>query len=136
LETLKLVLHTQKLKGYEIRREHHEVEGEDVIVDSAYTPNGDYIGSPQMASFLVVTKGIAPELASPERKVCTIGWSERTKLWYGWSHRSIMGFGEGYVVEEGEIIAMAAGSRFGPGDVAETLDDAKEMAKVFASVVG
>lgn len=62
---------------------------------SAYNINGDYIGDAETAKFLCEEKGIMPELASGDNKVCSIGKSRFDGKWYGWSHRAINGFGEG-----------------------------------------
>ena len=113
-----IVLGTRKYKaGYEVREELHrtnfdavpiagDVDKEmqdvidcirtpsDIIVKSAYTPNGDYIGNSEVAHFLCVKKGIKPEKISPSNnKVCSIGFCEAEQKWYGWSHRAIFGFG-------------------------------------------
>ena len=39
--------------------------------------------------------GIVPEKISNNHNVCSIGYSDKEKKWYGWSHRSICGFGVG-----------------------------------------
>lgn len=77
-----------------------------VTVKSAYTPEGDYIGNPKTAHYLVRKKGINPEKASASHKVCSIGFCEREQKWYGWSHRAIYGFGIGDSVKPGDCAYM------------------------------
>lgn len=128
----KVVLETRKYKvGYEVRDEIHETDfeafpmgetdkstqeiidcindhkGEHVIVKSAYTPEGLYIGSPKNARYLIKKRGIKPELRSPTSKVCSIGFCGKEQKWYGWSHRAIFGFGIGDVVKEGDCCASS-----------------------------
>ena len=89
--------------GYEVRTE--EVSdlgmGEPVILKSAYTPTGDYIGDSKTAYILCKIRGIKPEKMTPTSNVCSIGFSEREDKWYGWSHRAICGFGIGSKTKRG-----------------------------------
>lgn len=171
----KLVLATRKYKvGYEVRDELHRTDFEavvmdygdgqnakeldalvdyirqpsDVIVKSAYTPNGDYIGNKKMAHFLITKRGISPEKMTPSHKVCSIGFCEKEKKWYGWSHRAIFGFGIGDTVKEGDCTNSSGWTdeylkdrpeddRSLPvGFTALTLRDTKSMAIAFAESVG
>ena len=83
--------------GYHVR--YQEVSGFEAgggpsfVMRSAYTPEGLYMGDPRMARFLVVKRGIKPELANPDHNVCSIGFCEVEQKWFGWSHRAIAGFG-------------------------------------------
>ena len=167
-----MMLATRKYKaGYEVREEIHPTSfvafptsepdkgsqeiidwinshrGEHVIVKSAYTPNGCYIGSPHMAYLLIVKRGIKPERANPTNKVCSIGFCEREQKWYGWSHRAIYGFGVGSKVKKGDCCASSGWTdeylaehpeddlSLPVGFVAKDLIDAKRMAISFASSV-
>ena len=56
--------------------------------------DGCYIGDEKKAKMLA-EKGIAPERATNDCDVCSIGYSEKDNKWYGWSHRAIQGFGIG-----------------------------------------
>lgn len=97
------VLNVRKYKaGYEIRTE--KLTGDDnpgmaadeeLIMKSAYTPNGDYIGRSVDAYRLCNVRGIAPEKRWKTSAACSIGFCERKHKWYGWSHRAIFGFGIG-----------------------------------------
>lgn len=69
---------------------------------SAYTHKGQYIGSAKDAAFLVDEKGIMPEISAPDHNVCSIGFCEKDKKWYGWSHRAICGFKIGDRIYEEE----------------------------------
>ena len=167
-----IVLATRKYKaGYEVREELHRTDFEavpmagevdeemqeiinvictpsDVIVKSAYTPSGDYIGSSKDARFLCVKRGIKPEKRDPSSKVCSIGFCEAEQKWYGWSHRAIFGFGVGSEVQEGDCCASSGYTeeylKDNPEDdtslpigfTAKDLIDAKRMAMAFASSVG
>jgi len=169
-----MILATRKYKaGYEVRDEIHETNfeafsasrptteiqqemidwinshrGEHVIIKSAYTLNGDYVGSPRIAHRLIVKRGIKPELANLKDHVCSIGFCEREQKWYGWSHRAIYGFGVGSEVKEGDCCASSGYTedylKEHPDDdlslpigfVARDLVDAKQMAIAFADSVG
>lgn len=63
---------------------------------------------------MLVTGSELPLKNSP---VCSIGWSERDKKWYGWSHRAIYGFTVGSKVEKGDCGYMPSGKQ-------DTIDEA------------
>ena len=171
----KVVLATRKYKaGYEVREELCRTEftggeilnqgdaevGEledlieyictpqDVIVKSAYTPNGDYIGDNKAAYRLCVKRGIKPEKANLSHKVCSIGFCGSDQKWYGWSHRAIFGFGVGAIVKEGDCTNSSGWTdehlRKHPEDdlslpigfTAMNLEDCRRMAIAFAESVG
>jgi hypothetical protein len=62
---------------------------------AAVTPAGHYIGTPKDAEYLIVERGIKPELRTAASLTCSIGFCEREQKWYGWSHRALAGFGIG-----------------------------------------
>ena len=145
------VLATRKYKvGYEVRTEKHMVgdDEQEVVIKSAFTPSGDYLGDPRMARLLIVKKGIKPEKASPSHNVCSIGFCQAEQKWYGWSHRAIFGFGIGDRVKEGDCTASSgwieeylkehpeADLSLPIGFEAKDLKDAKRMAIAFADSVG
>lgn len=67
--------------------------GQKINVKEAVTPEGHYIGDPSFAEKLVSKYGISRfELRTPRSKVCSVGFSNKSKLWYGWSHRAIDSF--------------------------------------------
>lgn len=72
-----------------------------VELTSYYNNMGQYIGDEKTAMFLH-EKGIYPELASDDHKVCSVGFCEKENKWYGWSHRAMYGFGEGDVTKPGD----------------------------------
>ena len=143
------VLKVRKFRaGYEIRTEKLKMKANPpVIMRSAYTPAGDYIGNPRDARRLVVERGIAPEKAEPSHSVCSIGYSKKERKWYGWSHRAIFGFTVGSVVKKGSCVAESgwtedylkehpeADRSLPVGFKAKTLADAKRMAVAFAESV-
>ncbi len=166
-----ITLSVKKYKaGYEVREEIHETNfeavpisgcdkedelikyinshrGEHVIIKSAYTMDGHYIGNPRTARYIVVKRGIKPELSDPIHKVCSIGFCEKEQKWYGWSHRAIYGFGIGDVVSEGDCAASSGWTKeylaehpeddtsLPVGFKAKDLVDAKRMAIAFANSV-
>lgn len=83
-------------KGFEVRTELWEdPAGQEIEMVSAYNLAGDYIGTLYFAFYLIDRVGVLPELASPEHRVCSVGFNAREQKWYGWSHRYICGFGIG-----------------------------------------
>jgi len=62
--------------------------------------------------------GIVPEKADPSHSVCSIGYSEKEKKWYGWSHRAVNGFKVGDKVKEGDCAYV-------PSNKEEFLNDLK-----------
>lgn len=114
---------------------------------AAYTPDGKYIGDPGTAYLLCKKKGIKPETL-PGHNVCSIGYNEAERKWYGWSHRAIFGFGVGAVAKEGDCVCSSGWTdeyiaehpeddlSLPVGFEAKTLADAKHMAIAFAESVG
>lgn len=117
------------------------------VMESAYTPTGDYIGSPLDAHRLCKTRGIRPQKTDPSHEVCSIGFCEGKQKWYGWSHRAICGFGIGDEVKEGDCTASSGWTEeyllehpeedtsLPVGFKATDLVDAKKMAIAFAASV-
>ena len=118
--------------GYKIIHELVNMFGDDttpaVPISSAYTLDGQYIGSPDDAKRLL-DKGIAPEISKPDHKVCSIGFCDREQKWYGWSHRAIKGFGIGDTPEQ------LFPEKTVKGKPIQTLDEAKQAAIDFAESV-
>lgn len=131
------VLSVKRYKcGYEVRREIWRTpDCPDIEMLSAYTPNGDYIGVPRSARYLIVKRGIAPQKLTPESITCSIGYSTKDGKWYGWSHRAIYGFKVGSVCKK-ESSHYRSKKDGGKGEwVAKTTADAKQMAIDFAASV-
>jgi hypothetical protein len=120
--------------GYEIRTTRvtgaDAMHGKPFDMKQAYTPDGKYIGSPRSAYFLIVKRGIKPDVIRGN-KVCSVGFCERDQKWYGWSHRAIFGFGVGSRVKKGDCHA----EHIKPGTTARTLAQAKQFAVAFARSV-
>lgn len=125
-----------------------QIDGRHIVeVEIAYTPDGAYIGNEKTAEFLIHNKGIMPELMLGA-KVCSIGFCERERKWYGWSHRAIYGFKIGDVAKEGDCVCSSGwlddylaehpekDLSLPVGFEAKTLDDCKRMAIAFAESVG
>lgn len=144
------VLKVRRYKaGYEVRTERVSMpDCPTVTLQSAYTPDGHYIGDSKWGHRLVVRHGIKPELASPEDGVCSIGFCERDQKWYGWSHRAIYGFGIGHVLKEGDCATSSGWTEeylaehpeenlaVPVGFVVRTANDARRVAIAFADSVG
>ena len=148
---MKTVLSTRRYKaGYEVRTELHDGEEygcKDFEARMAYTPSGDFIGSPKDAFHLCRTRGIKPEKAQADHNTCSIGFSEKEGKWFGWSHRAIYGFQVGDTVKEGDCTASEGRTddyledhpeerRALPvGFTARTMIGARQMALAFAASV-
>lgn len=95
----KKLIWTRKYKaGYELRRgvvDNSDLGSPDFEMTYAFNPNGDSIGRPKTAHFLCSKLGIAPVKAKESHCVCSIGYSKKSRKWYGWSHRAIFGFKPG-----------------------------------------
>lgn len=68
----------------------------------AETHDGKYLGNSKTAHFLCKKKGIKPEFKREDSTICSIGFSDSDKKWYGWSHRAINGFSIGDKVKKGD----------------------------------
>lgn len=88
--------------GYIVKKELIDFGGEELPMDSAYNPSGQYIGNPKDAYRLCKIRGIAPELRGPKHNVCSIGFCGKDKKWYGWSHRAMYGFKKGSTCKKGD----------------------------------
>ena len=131
--------------GYQVRREETEWGN----IKSAYNLDGVYIGSSLEAYRLCKKRGIKPELMNgiPNSSVCSIGFSERERKWYGWSHRAIFGFKIGDVVKEGDCTNSSGWTpeyleehpekdlSLPVGFTAKSINDTKLMAIAFAESV-
>jgi len=138
MKVLKIISERVFKAGYVLRRELRESpekKGKPIEWTMAYTPRGEYIGSPRCAYRLVVKRGIQLELAAPGDCVCSIGFSIKDGKWYGWSHRAIYGFKIGSTCKKGDChyVPMSKG---GKGKwTAKTVADARQMAIDFAESV-
>ena len=123
--------------GYVVRREKHFVgtNNDEVVLRSAYNMNDEYIGDVKSARYLIIKRGIRPELARKDANVCSVGWCIKEQKWYGWSHRAICGFEIGNKIFE---------EKFGDGDTSfmahgsvtiETHEQARVAAVNFARSV-
>lgn len=94
---------TKKFKaGYILQREgiYYDSSEKLIYLTIAYNLNGAYIGDSKTAHFICSKNKIVPELKTPNSSVCSIGYSESSKKWFGWSHRSIRGFKIGDTVKK------------------------------------
>lgn len=91
--------------------------------------DGCYIGDEKTAKMLA-EKGIAPERADDGYDVCSIGYSEKERKWYGWSHRAIQGFGIGDSAE-----TLSPWGSTSSNKKIETDEEAKKAAIDFADSV-
>ena len=115
------------MKDYIIKKE--SLEGCEL--ESAYTTEGNYIGSEKDAKYITEKRGIKPELANKNDGVCSIGFNKKEQKWYGWSHRAIYGFKVG-----DEITNKASGfSNIKKPFIIKDLLEAKEVAIKFSDSV-
>lgn len=128
----KEILSEKEHDGYVVRKEKVSMFCDDdsvVEIESAYTPSGDYIGSPEDAKYIVEKRGIKPEISKKDHSVCSIGFCDKDQKWYGWSHRAMNGFGVGDTAEE----CFPTGNK--KGGKIKTLAEAKKAAQDFAESV-
>lgn len=104
-------------------------DGPPVVIKSAVTPEGHYIGDSGRAYQLIVKRGIKPEKVASNHSVCSVGFSEREQRWYGWSHRAIYGFkmGDTFKVSDPDGVVTTS--------TLATLEDCKREAVAFAASV-
>lgn len=74
---------------------------------SGYNAKGHYIGNEKDTRYLCLERKICPELADPTHSVCSIGYCEHERKWYGWSHRAIFGFEVGSVITKADCGYLA-----------------------------
>jgi hypothetical protein len=133
----------ERRMGYELRvqelsgAEHGLSDGETLLLTSAFSLRGHYIGDEEMAKQLL-KRGIQPEYRFPEASVCTVGFHPGEQKWYGWSHRGICGFGIGdqlFDVEYTDGVTDETPFIERGSKVIETLDEARQAASNFAEYV-
>lgn len=90
----KYIIRDQKVK-FKNQESNPPPPNDWVDMKSAFNLNGDYIGDPETAHFLIMEKGIIPELSSKDHSVCSIGFNPNENKYFGWSHRAINGYGIG-----------------------------------------
>lgn len=78
-----------------------------LVMTSGFNAHGHYIGGEKHTRYLVEEKGIAPEVAKPSDRVCSVGFCKAEQKWYGWSHRAIFGFGIGTTIKRGDLAYRA-----------------------------
>ena len=81
--------------GYNIHEELWNTSEGPVKIKLAYTPNGEYIGTPKEAHKLCSVLGVKPQKINKNYSGCNIGFSEKNQKWYAWSYRGILEFGIG-----------------------------------------
>lgn len=119
----------------------------ELPMKQAYTFSGHLVGSTRFAHYLIVKRGIMPELAGPGHKFCSIGFCEREQSWYGWSKRGLCGFSIDGVVKKEDWLMLFRGKSSKHPDVSSknlssvsigfqaiTFDDTKKMAIEFANI--
>ena len=140
-------LESRTLREYKIViKEVSNGDDPKIVMHSVYSLDGGYVGSMEDVN-TYFEKGILPELADRENKVCSIGRSYIDGKWYGWSHRAIYGFQIGDVAKEGDLCTESGwipeyltehpekDRRVPIGFEAKTEEDAKRMAIAFAESV-
>lgn len=125
--------------GYEVREEEVRIVESDLptIVQSCYSPKGDYLGDQKFTLKLIKEFGIQSFEAhkNSESRVVCMGYSPINKKWYGWSHRAIAGFGIGdKIFEESFGDDSTPFTQHGSITI-ETLEQAQWSAAEFARYV-
>lgn len=109
MDSRKVLSERRYKAGYVVRKELVDSgtgDGSTFEMTSAYTPNGDYIGSSRLAFRLCKTRGIQPMKKTDDSNICSIGFCDKEQKWYGWSHRAMYGFGVGSKVKLGDCAYM------------------------------
>lgn len=83
---------------------------ETTIMVSGYNRHGHYIGDEKTTRFIVLECKISPEIANPGDHICSVGWCDSERKWYGWSHRAMFGFGIGETIKKGDCAYRAPDS--------------------------
>lgn len=117
--------------GFEVRAEIWKIPTDPkhpVEIRSCYTlDSGEYISDVSTTFSLVKKYGITKfETIDQDHSVCSIGFSNKKKKWYGWSHRAIHGFGVGDIVKKDSL------GNPGKERKIEDIKDAKDSAISFA----
>jgi len=103
----------------------------DLRTEYAFTPDGDLIGESQAAQILISKKGIKPELRRSTDQICSIGWSDKTQMYYGWTSGKIRGFKiNGKPLESGDILTDILEI----GHIPKSKEDCKQMAILFVEL--
>lgn len=92
------VLSEKKLKRFTLRTEmvKPNVKGmPNMKIQSAFTPEGLYIGDRALADVLCNRHEVKPEKIHAADPACHIGFSEAKQKWFGWSNRAMYGFAPG-----------------------------------------
>jgi hypothetical protein len=103
-----LVVKTRHCRGYHVEtqivdclehmgapRKNRNADGRFLVMETALTDRGEYVGDPKFARMLFVKRGLIEVQAQGEGRTCTIGFNPADQKWYGWSHRASCGFGVG-----------------------------------------
>jgi hypothetical protein len=91
---------------------------------AGYSADGTYIGDEKTTRYIVLDRKIAPEKATPDSNICSIGWCDFERKWFGWSHRAMCGFEVGSTVKYGDCAYEAPDANiFGQGILDFFCDD-------------
>lgn len=135
IKIVKILRERHYRSGFILRDEIWSLNNEETLMKRmAYNPSGDFIGDSKEAFFLCVKKGIRPEKAYTSSNVCSIGYSNKYKKWYGWSHRAICGFKIGDMLFDGSCDSSTPYLKCGIKKI-ENLNDAKQAAINFSMYV-
>jgi len=99
------ILKVRRYKFYDLVTEMvpKKVGGSRMPIQYSLSKEGGYLGDSKIAYRLNKKYGIEQfEKTKDDHSVCSIGYSPRSKKWYGWSHRAIFGFKIGDKVKEGD----------------------------------
>ena len=135
LDELKEVSRFEHEDGYVVTKQIGAGFEEENPFLYAWSLDGNYIGNPEDADYLVSKRGISPTIPNANASVCSIGFCEKEQKWCGWSHRAMYGFGIGSEVKRGDVAYCPADEKDFIEDCASIWSDG-EYSKITASEKG
>ncbi len=113
--------------------------GDTAATISIMNKAGEYAGPAEDVRKFFDEHAIAPEMRTEDANVCTVGWSEKERKYYGWSHRATFGFGIGDKIYEPGFCfpdphAMIPANERGTETI-QTKEDARRSASNYAEDV-
>lgn len=141
----KIIEEKELEKGIVVRNESWARKGEEVEVEIKQVYYNDlFIGGVELAIQLIIDNKIRHfEKRDNSSNICTIGYSEEKKKWFGWSHRGICGFGIGTKIGRNHNLYVASGKkdflktlrkkkhRFVKNPLFSVMDDGVDVSGVF-----
>ena len=111
--------------------------GDTMKTTSIMNKAGEYAGPAEDVRKFFDEHAIAPEMRTEDANVCTVGWSEKERKYYGWSHRAAFGFAIGDKIYDPGFSsphAMIPANERG-AETIQTKEDARRSASNYAEDV-